>query len=89
MWNIVEILKKQGLLRVYSGMSSALIGIIIASGIYFFAYRLFNNLIIEYSLSTNVVIDTLITSFLAGSCTAITSNPIWVLNTRMAQAIFC
>jgi adenine nucleotide transporter 17 len=83
--HVVDVLKKEGFLRLYNGMSSALVGIIISSGIYFFSYRLSNNLILENNLSTNIVLDTLITSFLAGSCTALTSNPIWVLNTRMAQ----
>ena len=39
---ISEIIRKEGILKLYSGMSSALVGSVISYGIYFFSYKFWN-----------------------------------------------
>jgi adenine nucleotide transporter 17 len=84
---LLALLKKEGVSRLYSGMSSALVGSVISYGIYFFTYKMWNNALINLGIDKGVVVNSMITSFLAATCTALGSNPIWVLNTRMAQVI--
>jgi solute carrier family 25 (peroxisomal adenine nucleotide transporter), member 17 len=81
-----EIISKEGISCLYNGMSSAMIGQIITSGIYFLTYKFFKELLIKQNFTKGIVIDSMVTSFLASTCTAIGSNPIWVLNTRMSKS---
>jgi len=81
-----EIISKEGISSLYNGMSSALVGSVISSGLYFLAYKYFKDLLVDKNFTKGIVIDSMITSFLASCCTAIGSNPIWVLNARMSKS---
>jgi adenine nucleotide transporter 17 len=81
-----NLINREGIKTLYKGMSSAFIGMIITYFIYFTAYKYFKNLLIKNNFTKGVIIDSLITSFLAACASSIGSNPIWVLNTRMAKA---
>lgn len=82
-----EILAREGILGLYKGLSSGLLGTVCSFGIYFFWYRLFKNLF--YSLFRRKTLSdldiTLITT-LSGVINSVLTNPIWFLNTRMATA---
>jgi adenine nucleotide transporter 17 len=79
-------MKREGPGALYKGISSAFLGIIVTYGIYFYAYKSFKNLLIKNNFNKGVVIDSIITSFLAACASSVGSNPIWVLNVRMAKA---
>ncbi len=81
-----KIIKKEGFLSLYNGISSALIGSAQSYGVYFFAYQYWKNIFVKYGFSKNIIYDTLCTSFLGAVCCAVATNPIWVLNTRIIQA---
>jgi solute carrier family 25 (peroxisomal adenine nucleotide transporter), member 17 len=80
------LIKREGPWALYKGISSALVGIVVTYGIYFYAYKSFKNMLIKNNWSRGVVYDSLVTSFLAACASSVGSNPIWVLNTRMAKA---
>lgn len=82
----IKIIKEQGGLKsLYNGMSTAIIGSIISYGVYFFTYQYWKDFMAKYFNNKGVVLTSLITSLLAAVCTAILSNPIWVLNSRIAN----
>jgi hypothetical protein len=81
-----KIIQDEGLWSLYKGISVAYIGIIITYGVYFFAYKYFKNLLKKIGLKTDLIIESMITSFLAACCSSISSNPVWLLNTRIAKA---
>ena len=77
------------MLSFYKGMASALLGVIVSSGSYFFCYRLLKNVvlsrlkILENELNSKQIM--LITA-LAGLTSSAFANPIWFMNTRMTLA---
>jgi len=75
---------KEGPLTLFSGLSSAIVGGAISYFIYFLTYKLSGQ--ITSKLELGLTAESLINSFVAGLNTAVLTNPIWVLNTRMAQA---
>lgn len=81
-----NIVKNEGISGLYRGISSCLVGSIFSYGIYFFAYQYWKNYFVRHNLSVNVVFDSLCTSFLGALCTSVTTNPIWVLNSRMSKS---
>jgi adenine nucleotide transporter 17 len=81
-----ELIKREGVSTLYNGMTSALVGTVASYGIYFFSYKLFKDLLEGYNLKKGIIIDSMITSFLASCATVLGSNPIWVLNSRMAKS---
>jgi len=71
------------LFRVISGFKSAMVGIVSSQGIYYYWYALFGFLFQRKSKRVLGTLESLIVSALAGCMTAILTNPIWVVNTRM------
>ncbi|CCH42505.1 Calcium-binding mitochondrial carrier protein [Wickerhamomyces ciferrii] len=79
-------------LEIYRGLSLNIIGNSTAWSIYFTSYRIFKDLINKQSTSSDSLIlkdsnlqswQYLISAFGAGSFTALLTNPIWVLKTRI------
>lgn len=83
---IRKIIKEEGVSGLYNGISSALVGSVQSYSIYFYMYQFWKNYFVRHNLNKNVVFDSLCTSFLGAVCTAVLTNPIWVLNTRMSQS---
>lgn len=76
------------LINIYRGIGPNLIGSTTAWGLYFFFYRHYKNLVIDFSSSIThdgnlKPFHYLSTAFAAGASTAILTNPIWVVKTRM------
>jgi adenine nucleotide transporter 17 len=82
----IKIIENEGFSNLYNGISSAMIGIVFSSGIYFCGYKYFKNVLERNNFSKGIIVDSMITSFLASTVTSCLSNPIWVLNSRMAKA---
>ncbi len=81
-----KIIKEEGVKGLYSGISSCLFGSVVSYGIYFFTYEYWKNYFIKHNLGKNVLFDSMCTSFLGALCTAVITNPVWVLNARMSQS---
>lgn len=78
-------METEGYTSLYKGLNSALFGNIISYGIYFWWYRFLKNyfsmLLKKTQLSS---IEMTAVTTLAGSISSVMSNPIWMINTRMA-----
>lgn len=70
---------------MYKGLKMALLGTVVSYGVYFWWYRFLKNKFAQFlgrsSFSNREM--TLITA-IAGSMSSVFSNPIWMLNTRLA-----
>ncbi|CAB4481985.1 unnamed protein product [Rhizophagus irregularis] len=79
---IVKILKNEGFRGLYSGLNSAIFGIALTNGVYYYFYESIKAVFekIERPIS---VIESMIAGAIAGSATVLVTNPIWVVNTRM------
>ncbi|ORY02638.1 putative peroxisomal membrane protein Pmp47 [Basidiobolus meristosporus CBS 931.73] len=79
-----KIAKNEGVAGFYSGLNSALFGIALTNGIYYFFYEWtksgFEKTTKGSTLTTG---QSMIAGALAGAATCITTNPIWVVNTRL------
>ncbi|QLL30660.1 hypothetical protein HG536_0A04760 [Torulaspora globosa] len=85
LWQIVdEIVGKDGLTGLYAGLESAVLGMAITNFVYYYFYesagRSFKRLRRKTQLNT---VEAMLSGAIAGSATAVASNPIWVANTRM------
>lgn len=84
-WQVIEdVWQKEGLTGLYSGLESAVYGMAIANFIYYYFYESAGKSIQKLRRKTQLnAVESMITGAIAGSATAIASNPIWVANTRM------
>jgi len=83
---IVDIIRREGVLGLYSGLSSSLLGVAVTNGVYYYFYERSREVIIR-SRSGNKALSTLesmLSGLIAGSATTIISNPIWVIQTSQA-----
>lgn len=84
-----EILKKKGILGLYSGLESALYGITLSNFIYYYFYEFASNVFLRANLAAGrkkrglSTIQSIVTGAIAGAITVIGTNPFWVANTRM------
>lgn len=80
------ILEKEGLSGLYTGLRSALFGIGVTNGVYYYFYEAVKDLLEKAragrpgQLSTA---ESMLAGMLAGSATVFATNPIWVVNTRV------
>ena len=72
-------------MSLYKGLKVALMGTVASYGIYFWWYRFLKN---QFSRLLNRATfnskEIMVITALAGSMSSIFSNPIWMLNTRLA-----
>ncbi|KIM46213.1 hypothetical protein M413DRAFT_49563, partial [Hebeloma cylindrosporum] len=83
---VLDIVKREGVLGLYSGLNSSLLGIAITNGVYYYFYERSRETILRSksggkALST---LESMLTGFIAGSATTIISNPVWVVQTSQA-----
>jgi len=83
---VIDIIKREGVLGLYSGLDSSLLGIAVTNGVYYYFYERSRGVILgsrqgSKGLST---VESIITGLVAGSATTIISNPIWVVQTSQA-----
>jgi hypothetical protein len=81
-----NIIQAEGFSALYNGIGSAAFGTVASYSLYFYAYKYFKNLFKKLGINNGVLIDSLLTSLLAACTSAICSNPIWVLNSRMSKS---
>ncbi|KAG7449237.1 mitochondrial carrier [Guyanagaster necrorhizus] len=83
---VLDIVRREGITGLYSGLNSSLLGIAVTNGVYYYFYERSRGAILKSrvggkGLST---IESIITGLVAGSATTIISNPIWVVQTSQA-----
>ena len=84
-----EIINEKGVFGLYSGLESALYGIILTNFIYYYFYELTSNVFLKANRTAGKkraglsTIQSIITGAIAGAVTCVGSNPFWVANTRM------
>ena len=91
-----KILKEEGISGLYSyvtnlpntnihhlssGMKSAIVGIAITQAVYYYWYELIKDILAKKSQRKSAtVLESMVTGGIAGSITALFTNPIWVIN---------
>lgn len=84
---VMDIIKREGVLGLYDGLSSSLLGVAVTNGVYYYFYERSRGIILASrtqggkGLST---LESIIAGLIAGSATTILSNPIWVIQTSQA-----
>lgn len=81
-----ELYLNNRLASTYDGMSSSVMGSVVTNGFYFCSYNFWDKILEFLDMKHNVARDAILTSLLAAICTALVSNPIWVLNSRMTKS---
>lgn len=92
LFQILQVVKSEGLLGLYSGLKPSLLGTAVSQGVYYYFYQVFKNRA-EAIASANKkrgrgdgsvgMLSWLVVAALAGSLNVLLTNPIWVLVTRM------
>ncbi|KZT70317.1 mitochondrial carrier [Daedalea quercina L-15889] len=83
---VLDIIRREGVLGLYSGLNSSLLGIAVTNGVYYYFYERSRGAILASrrggkGLST---LESMLAGLIAGSATTIISNPIWVVQTSQA-----
>lgn len=81
----IEIIKRDGAASLYNGMTSSIFGSIIQNGIYFCSSKIFGYMFEHYEIKLGKIANSMLINLIAATCTALITNPINVLNTRMAR----
>jgi len=83
---ILDIIKREGVRGLYSGLSSSLVGIAVTNGIYYYFYERSRGLLLNARTGSKALstIESMLAGLIAGSATTIISNPIWVVQTSQA-----
>lgn len=86
---VQNIIAREGIAGLYSGMSSALFGISVTNFVYYYWYEwtraFFEAAAAKAGRASKklTTVESMIAGAIAGSATVILTNPIWVVNTRM------
>ncbi|PPR05083.1 hypothetical protein CVT26_012606 [Gymnopilus dilepis] len=84
---LIDIIRREGVLGLYSGLGSSLLGIAVTNGVYYYFYERSRATILRSKHGRSKALSTLesmLTGLIAGSATTIISNPIWVIQTSQA-----
>lgn len=80
------ILKKEGISGFYPGLESCVVGVAMSNLVYYYFYELVTKVILKGRKSSRKSLSTLESisvGAIAGLITAVSTNPLWVANTRM------
>jgi len=78
-----KILQKEGPLGLFSGVNSALFGIAITNGVYYYWYEFVKAAFLATSKKRGMSTpESMAAGAVAGAATVLITNPIWVVNTR-------
>jgi len=78
---VVDVLKHDGFQGLYNGLDSSLLGIAVTNGMYYYFYESTKGFIVRSRRGTQALstLESMLAGLIAGSATAIISNPIWVI----------
>ena len=84
---VVRVCRTEGWTSLYTGLTSALVGVGVSSAVYFFWYHLFRAHLLRLRGRTSLAaLDNLLIASVAGALNILCTLPIWVVNTRMTLA---
>lgn len=82
---VLDIVKREGLSGLYSGLDSSLLGIAVTNGVYYYFYERTREALLRSKSSKALsTLESMLTGLIAGSATTMISNPIWVVQTSQA-----
>ncbi|KAG9219334.1 hypothetical protein CCMSSC00406_0001744 [Pleurotus cornucopiae] len=83
---VLDIVKREGVFGLYSGLSSSLLGIAVTNGVYYYFYERSRGLILNSRTGSKglTTLESMLAGVIAGSATTMISNPIWVVQTSQA-----
>ncbi|ODQ78268.1 hypothetical protein BABINDRAFT_162922 [Babjeviella inositovora NRRL Y-12698] len=87
--NVVKTLKQEGVTGLYAGLESAIYGIALTNFIYYYFYEYTSKSFVKSNLEKDrasrglSTAQSMLAGAIAGSITSVSTNPIWVANTRM------
>jgi len=81
----LDTVHKQGYSSLYSGIISSIFGSVVQNGTYFFMTKLTIYVLDYLKIKIHPLVQSMLINFIAAVFTATITNPIWVLNARMAK----
>jgi len=83
---IIDIIKREGILGLYSGLDSSLLGIAVTNGVYYYFYERTREALLRSKAGSKALStpESMLAGLIAGSATTLISNPIWVVQTSQA-----
>ncbi|KAH9978300.1 mitochondrial carrier domain-containing protein [Russula compacta] len=83
---VVDLLERDGFLGLYSGLNSSLLGIAVTNGVYYYFYESTKGIIIRTRSGSQALstLESMLAGLIAGTATAVISNPVWVIQTAQA-----
>nr|QKK35433.1 mitochondrial Ymc1 [Starmerella bombicola]UJH94439.1 Pmp [Starmerella bombicola] len=79
---VKRVLEKEGVVGLYAGLDSALYGMTLTNFVYYYFYEGIKGVYLSEGLAMSTA-RSMLTGAYSGVATAIITNPIWVVNTRM------
>ncbi|KZT24533.1 mitochondrial carrier [Neolentinus lepideus HHB14362 ss-1] len=83
---VLDIVKREGVFGLYSGLNSSLLGIAVTNGAYYYFYERSRGIILDSRQGSKALstLESMLAGVIAGSATTLISNPIWVVQTTQA-----
>ena len=81
----LSLINEHGVLSLYDGMTSSIVGSVVQYAIYFCSSKFFGYALESAGWSMGHLTKTMLINLVSATCTAIVTNPIWVVNARMAR----
>ncbi|KAF8529124.1 mitochondrial carrier [Hysterangium stoloniferum] len=87
---VVDIIQREGLVGLYAGLSSSLLGIAVTNGVYYYFYERTREAILAAPARANrskalTTLESMLSGLIAGStATTLISNPVWVVQVTQA-----
>ena len=81
----IKLIQQDGFLSLYDGMTSSIFGSMVQYAIYFCASKFWSYTLDHMNSKLGGLGKTMLINLVAATCTAIVTNPIWVVNARMAK----
>ncbi|KAG2152211.1 peroxisomal membrane protein PMP47B [Suillus cothurnatus] len=84
--HLLDIVKREGVVGLYSGLSPSLLGIAVTNGVYYYFYERSRGIILNSRQGSKALtmLESMLAGVIAGSATTTISNPIWVVQTSQA-----
>lgn len=86
----MKVIRKEGILALYNGLTSGIAGVGVSSFTYFWFYYYLKKIIIRQNVRIDSTkrfltpLQNILIAALAGAINAVITNPLWVVNTRMS-----
>lgn len=83
---VLDIIKRQGFIGLYDGLTSSLLGIAVTNGVYYFFYERMRDTLLKSRTGSKGLstLESILAGLIAGTATTLISNPLWVIQTSQA-----